>query len=200
MRPILLYLHGAGGKAQEADRFRAVCPAYEVRGVDYSDARPAAALPPIRAAFAQARQEGRAVSLLANSIGAYYAMLALPPEQVSRALFVSPVVDLARLLGEMLRGAGADEDTLRERGSLTTPTGQVIYWEDLCYIRAHPLRWTAPTALLYAAGDALVARETVEDFAARSGASLTVLPAGEHWFHTPPQLAALDGWLRAQLG
>ena len=200
MKPILLYLHGAGGTAQEADRFRAVCLACEVRGVDYPDARPEAALPPIRAAFAAARQEGREIMLLANSIGAYYAMLALPSETVSRALFVSPVVDLERLLCDLLRSAGADEDALRAQGKIVTPAGPTVFWDDLCYVRAHPVEWTAPTAILCAADDRMVARETVEAFAARHGAALTVLPEGEHWFHTPAQLAALDAWLRTQLG
>lgn len=37
-------------------------------------------------------------------------------------------------------------------------------------------------------------RETVEAYARRQGARLTVLEGGEHWFHTPEQLAALKKW------
>ena len=32
-------------------------------------------------------------------------------------------------------------------------------------------------------------------FAARIGAPLTVMPGGEHWFHTPEQMAFLDAWI-----
>ena len=47
--------------------------------------------------------------------------------------------------------------------------------------------------------DHLTDRETVEAFAARNGCRLTVEEAGEHWFHTPEQLAVVDRWQRACL-
>ena len=37
--------------------------------------------------------------------------------------------------------------------------------------------------------------KTVETFAKRCGASLTVMPGGEHWFHTAEQMEFLDSWL-----
>ena len=29
----------------------------------------------------------------------------------------------------------------------------------------------------------------------KGGAELTVMPEGEHWFHTPEQMRFLDAWL-----
>ena len=40
---------------------------------------------------------------------------------------------------------------------------------------------------------------TITEFAEKSGAALTVMPGGEHWFHTPEQLAVVDRWQRACL-
>ena len=40
----------------------------------------------------------------------------------------------------------------------------------------------------------MTGRETAERFAADRGASLTVMENGEHWFHTPEQLAVLREW------
>ena len=37
-------------------------------------------------------------------------------------------------------------------------------------------------------------RRAVEEYVRRHGARLTVLEGGEHWFHTPEQLAALKKW------
>ena len=45
--------------------------------------------------------------------------------------------------------------------------------------------------------DFLTPPETMSAFAARIGAPLTVMPGGEHWFHTPEQMAFLDNWIRA---
>ena len=45
----------------------------------------------------------------------------------------------------------------------------------------------------------MTARPTVDDFVRRTGARLTVLDGGEHWFHTPEQLAVLRDWERTVL-
>lgn len=34
-----------------------------------------------------------------------------------------------------------------------------------------------------------------EDFAKSTGADLTVMPGGEHWFHTDEQTEFRNGWL-----
>lgn len=41
----------------------------------------------------------------------------------------------------------------------------------------------------------MTAPATVEGFARAHDASLTVMEGGEHWFHTPEQLAFLNSWL-----
>ena len=44
--------------------------------------------------------------------------------------------------------------------------------------------------------DFLTSPETMSSFAVQIGAQLTVMPRGEHWFHTPEQMAFLDKWIR----
>ena len=38
--------------------------------------------------------------------------------------------------------------------------------------------------------------ETVSAFAKLHHADLTVIPGGEHWFHTDEQMQFLDKWIR----
>ena len=38
--------------------------------------------------------------------------------------------------------------------------------------------------------------ETVSEFAEQTGAILTVMNDGEHWFHTEEQMEFLDNWIR----
>ena len=64
------------------------------------------------------------------------------------------------------------------------------------YVRSHPIRWDAPTEILYGEADALTPYQTAAAFAAAHGAGLTVMPGGEHWIHTDAQLRFLDDWLR----
>ena len=112
-----------------------------------------------------------------------------------RAFRLQGVLDFS-LIGVLARIA----DLLAREGRIPTTFGQTLSWEYLRYVRTHPVRrWRTPTAILYGARDHLTDRETVEAFATRNGCRLTVEEAGEHWFHTPQQLAAVDRWQRACL-
>ena len=199
MKRAILYVHGKGGSAAEADRLRAICPDFDVLGVDYRGELPWEAAPQIAAAYDEARRQYDHIVLLANSIGAYFAMLALQGRAPDRALFVSPVLDMERLILDMMGWAGVSEQALREQGEIPTDFGEALSWAYLCYVREHPITWQVLTEILYAGGDHLVSRQTVERFAAEHGAGLTVLEGGEHWFHTEEQLAFLDGWVKRVL-
>lgn len=44
--------------------------------------------------------------------------------------------------------------------------------------------------------DNLTSLETISAFAKKIGAPLTVMPGGEHWFHTEEQMRFLEGWVK----
>lgn len=192
-----VYLHGKGGNAREAEHYRALLPGWRVTGLDYRAQTPWEAREEFLAYFKAARRDGTKVLVIANSIGAFFAMQALDETRVDRALFVSPVVDMERLIETMMAGEGITEPELRQRGEIKTEFGETLSWRYLQDVRQHPIRWRVPTAILYGSGDALMPRETVEAFARRTGAVLTVMEGGEHWFHTKAQMQFLDAWVRA---
>lgn len=144
MRAGILYIHGKGGNAGEARQFQAACQGYDLRGVDLPDLTPWGAESAIQKAFRELEGEYGRVSLLANSLGAYCAMYALRDYPVERALFISPILDLERLILDMLSWAGANEGELRERGEIPTDFGETLSWEYLDFVRAHPIRWPHP--------------------------------------------------------
>ena len=37
---------------------------------------------------------------------------------------------------------------------------------------------------------------TIRTYTAKSGVELIIVPQGEHWFHTPEQLAVMADWER----
>ena len=45
---IILYIHGKGGNAAEADGYRNILPGYDIIGIDYDDSFPSAAKRDIR--------------------------------------------------------------------------------------------------------------------------------------------------------
>ena len=199
MKKSLLYIHGKGGNPQEAERYRALCPGYQVAGVDYQGELPWEVRGQLRAAYDDARRQSGQVVVLANSIGAYFAMDALQGCPLAKALFISPVLDMERLILDMMGWAGVSEAELREKGEIPTSFGETLSWRYLCYVREHPIAWDIPTEILYAGNDPLTARQTVDAFVRSHRARLTVMENGEHWFHTAEQLAFLDGWVKDAL-
>ena len=43
----------------------------------------------------------------------------------------------------------------------------------------------------------MTSSETITAFAKKTGASLTIMQNGEHWFHTGEQMMFLDKWFTA---
>ena len=191
----LIYIHGKGGSAGEAERFRPLLPDWDVIGFDYRAGTPweaAREFPPYFDAVSAGHEE---VSILANSIGAYFAMTSLSGRRIARALFISPVVDMEKLILDLMDRAGVSERELFARGEIPVAGGEILSREYLAYVRNHPVIWDAPTHILYGGRDALTPRPALEAFAGRIGATVTVLEDGEHWFHTAAQTAFLDHWL-----
>ena len=149
--------------------------------------------------LAQARTLAGDISVFGCSLGAYAAMMAYADEPIRQALFLSPVVDMRRLIENMMQWFGVSEERLAREGEIATPA-KTLYWDTYQYTIAHPVRWQKPTALLYGDQDALCAYEDVRAFAERSGAEMTVLDGGEHFFHTDAQLAFYRQWLKAHIG
>lgn len=194
MKEALIYVHGKGGCADEAGHYAPLFPQGDVLGFDYRAQTPWEAREEFRAYFDARRREYDRVTLLANSIGAFFSMSALTPAQVDRALLISPVVNMERLIADMMGWAGVTEDELLRRSEIPTDFGETLSWEYLSYVRAHPIAWTVPTRILYGGRDNLTSLETVTAFAEEIDAALTVMPEGEHWFHTDEQMAFLDAW------
>ncbi len=195
MRSAILYVHGKGGSPEEAARFGQLFPSRAVMGLDYRSETPWETREEIRVAVGALARECDRVSLIANSIGAYYAMNAGIDDKLDRAYLISPILDMERLILDMMRRAGVDEETLREKGTVPTDFGEVLSWEYLTYVREHPIEWNVRTDILIGGADAMLPREVAEQFAATHSATLTVMENGEHWFHTQEQLRFLDRWL-----
>ena len=197
MKNIVIYVHGKGGAAEEARHYKPLFPQSEVIGFDYHAQTPWEAKAEFPQFFAQQRKRCDRLELIANSIGAFFSMSSLDESLVERAYFISPVVDMEKLIGGMMTWAGVTEQALAEKLEIPTPFGETLSWRYLCYVREHPISWPVPTRILYGQHDSLTAPETIAAFAKQTGAELTVMPGGEHWFHTEKQMQFLDRWITA---
>ncbi|MBQ9564558.1 MAG: alpha/beta hydrolase [Synergistaceae bacterium] len=191
----ILYVHGRGGSAAEAEQYENIL-GREVIGLDYNDYRPWITRETVLEKYRELRGTGADVDIIANSIGAWFTMLALGHEDVRRAYFVSPMVDMDKFITDRMGREGVSEEELREKGEIPTKFGQPLSWEYLTFVREHPITWNVPTAVLYGSEDHLVPNEDMRAFADSHAVKLTVMDGGEHWFHTPEQMAFLARWLK----
>ena len=195
MKHLVVYVHGKGGSANEAEHYGSLFPGCEVAGFDYRARTPWEARDEFPRYFEHLHADCDSLTLIANSIGAFFSMTSLSARHADRALFISPVVDMENLIRNMMSWANVTEDELRVRKEIRTDFDETLSWDWLCDVRQHPLQWTVPTRILYGERDNLTSPETMSAFAARINAPLTVMRGGEHWFHTPEQMAFLDAWI-----
>lgn len=199
MQKAILYIHGKGGNAAEAEQYKQYFPGFDVIGVDYDGYLPWIVKEQIRAQYDELSSRYGHISVIANSIGAYFTMLSLQDRKVAKALFISPILNMEQLIKNMMSWAGVTESELREKGEIPTDFGETLSWEYLCFARENPVIWDIPTEILYAGRDNLTSRETVEEFAKAHNSALTVMENGEHWFHTEEQLAFLYDWIKDKI-
>lgn len=195
-----IYVHGKGGSADEAEHYRTLFPDCDVIGFDYRSGTPWDAKREFPGLFDRLTDGCEEVYLIANSIGAFFSLVSLADRKIGKAFFISPVVDMEKLISRLMAGANVSEEDLRRDGEIPTASGETLSWEYLCWVREHPVFWKTPTAILYGGRDCLQPAETVRRFAESTGASLTVMENGEHWFHTSEQMEFLDRWIGREYG
>ena len=191
----MVYVHGKGGSAAEAEHYKALFDGCNVVGFDYQAQTPWEAKAEFMNFFAKLAEKYEQISVVANSIGAFFVINALPDFKLFNAYFISPIVNMEHLIENMLNWANVTEADLRQKGTIATEFGETLSWEYLSWVRAHPLNWNAPTHILYGSNDNLQSLEDIKDFAAKINADVTIMSGGEHWFHTPEQMSFLDNWI-----
>ena len=208
---LFLYIHGKMGSKEEAAHLAEIVypMGYQVLSIDLPGHGertgemerfvPWEVVPELQAVYANTQKRWKKISLYANSIGAYFSLLALRDAKLEKSLLVSPILDMEKLIRDMMGWAGVTQEQLKEAGEIPTAFGETLSWNYLTYAAEHRItEWDSPTAILYAGQDHLTSRQTVDDFAQRFGCTVTVMENGEHWFHTEEQMAVLDAWLQQE--
>ena len=82
-------------------------------------------------------------------------MLSLDEKNISQTLFISPIVDMEKLIMDMMKWLNITEDELKSKKEVETEFGETLSWEYLSYVKNHPIRWNVPTSILYGEKDNL---------------------------------------------
>lgn len=199
MRNLVIYIHGKGGNSEEAEHYKPLFRDRDVVGFNYQSKYPWEAQTEFSDFFDLYSKEYDSIILIANSIGAFFSLSSLANKHIEKALLISPIVDMEKLIADMMMWANISEKELFERKEIVTDFGETLSWDYLCYVRSHPIQWNIPTAVLYGEKDNLTSFDTIYGFADKFGASLSVMADGEHWFHTAGQMEFLDNWVKKSI-
>ena len=197
MNDAVIYVHGKGGSTDEANHYKKLFNGdYEVIGFDYKAELPWQAKEEFQNYFDFIAPKYSEILLIANSIGAYFSLVSLSEKPITKALLISPIVDMENLILTMMKKAKVSEEELRAKKIISTSFGEPLSWEYLSFVRKNPIAWKIPTGILYGKKDDMTSLETITNFANKIHADLTVFDEGEHWFHTEEQMDFLDTWFK----
>lgn len=195
MSRLVIYIHGRGGNAKEAEHYKSLFPENDVIGFDYQSRNPWEAKEEFSVFYDKVTKEYDSVIVLANSIGAFFTIMSLADKEIERAFFISPIVDMKKLIQNMMEWAGVTTEELQKKGEIPTDFGETLSWKYYSYVCKYPVKWEIPTCILYGEKDNMTSKETITAFARETNATLTIMPDGEHWFHTEKQMEFLDQWI-----
>ena len=200
MKNVVIYVHGKGGNAEEANHYKQFFDDnFEIIGFDYKSLNPWDAKIEFINYFNSIISKYNKIYLIANSIGAYFSLISLSDMPIEKAMLISPVVDMERIILNMMKCENITEDELILKKEIETSFGESLSWQYLSYVRKNTIHWDIPTNILFADNDNMTSIETITNFTNKINANLTTMKDGEHWFHTEEQMIFLDKWFKENI-
>ena len=196
MKNAVIYIHGKYGTAEEAEYYKKFFNETDIIGFKYTSEYPWDFQKEFSNFFNNISSKYNRISIIANSIGAYFTMISLSNKDIKKAFFISPIVDMEKLITDMMFLENITEKELYKKKEIKSSFGETLSWDYLTFVRKNPIEWNVPTYILYGEKDNLTSYETILNFTNKSKANLTIMKGGEHWFHTDKQMEFLNNWIK----
>lgn len=209
---LYIFIHGQGGQKEDAFLFAELASNhnYQVLSIDLPEHgerksestkfTPWDIVPELLEVFSYAQVYWKDISILANSIGAWFSLLAFKNEHIKNCIFISPLLDMAPIIKNMMQFDKISEKELYDKKFITTSFGQELSLDYFMYTKNNPIKkWPFPTDILYPENDHIVDYIIVDTFSKKFKSNVTIAKNFEHWFHTEEQLSFLKNWLSQKL-
>lgn len=199
-----IFIHGHGGNKFEAERFALLAQDYQVLTIDlpgHGERKDIENFVPwrvekeLKKVIEYAKQRWSKIYIRATSIGVYFSLLAFKYEKIEKCLFVSPLLDMQRMILDLMNFAKVTKEQLQEKNEIKTSIGQTLSWEYYCFAKDNPIKAICKdTYILYANGDEVIPQDTVEKFVQENKCNLTIIKGCEHWLHLPNEIKKMEQW------
>lgn len=153
MKNAVIYIHGKYGIAEEAKYYKKFFNETDIIGFKYTSEYPWNFQKEFSKFFDDISEKYKKISIIANSIGAYFTMLSLTNKHIEKAFFISPIVDMEKLIIDMMILQNITEEELYKKKEIKTSFGETLSWEYLTFVRKNPIEWNVPTYILYGEKD-----------------------------------------------
>ena len=155
MKNVVIYIHGKYGTAEEAEHYKKFFNKADIIGFEYTSEYPWDFQKEFSNFIDNIYIKYKKISIIANSIGAYFTMLSLTNKNIEKAFFISPIVDMEKLITDMMFLENITEEELYKKKKIKTSFGETVSWDYLTFARKNPIEWNIPTYILYGENDAL---------------------------------------------
>jgi len=196
VKNVVIYIHGKYGTVEEAEYYKKFFNEADIIGFEYTSEYPWDFQKEFSNFIENIYTKYKKISIIANSIGAYFTMLSLTNKNIEKAFFISPIVDMEKLITDMMVSENITEEELYKKKEIKTSFGEILSWKYLTFVRKNPIEWNVLTYILYGEKDNMTSYETILNFTNKSKANLTIMRDGEHWFHTDEQIEFLNNWIK----
>lgn len=137
------------------------------------------------------------ISIFACSLGAYFSLLSYREMKLDKCLFLSPVVNMKKIIDNMMFYNGVDEERLEKEKFIPIENAPALEWEYYTYVKNNLIdNWDKKTYILHGSKDILSEVVEVRNFADKNLLTLEELESAEHFFHTDEELEYLKKWFK----
>ncbi|HNX23619.1 MAG TPA: alpha/beta hydrolase [Spirochaetota bacterium] len=206
---LYIFVHGKYSKKEEAENFANIAvqlgyqvisfdlPEHGERGNEPYECTAQNGVHDLKIIYSFVKNKYRSFSLYACSLGVYFSLTAYQDISFDNCLFLSPILNMERLIQNMMKWSDVSEEELKGTGEIITFFGEKLSWSYYQYVRNHPIeKWNNRTFILYGENDNLTERSVLNSFSEKYNCDVTIMDNGEHYFHTPEQLNYLENWIR----
>ena len=176
-------------------------PEHGERKNDNYEYNPQNCISDLQVIYSYAKTMSAEISLFACSIGAYFSLLAFHSLTIRKSLFLSPVVNMERVIKNMMTTFEISEQRLENEIKIPLPIGKILDWNYYTFVKQNPVNFNknSPIYILCGSEDTLSAKEDIEIFCRKYNAKLTIQENTGHYFSSDEQLSFLKVWLNKNL-